>query len=163
MRWVFLFLWGGYQFNSWRALEAFYRGYGRAEPELYAANKIGAYVSEQVMLKASGFELGLVATWPVTPEFSLLARVDGVNLKSEVEFTHSSALSADFSQSVDDTKFTPGFGLGVQYDYGYGFLVRGEYQRMEAEVEFPVRIKKPGFCRAFLWMRDFQKAPATNA
>lgn len=128
---------GGYQFNSWLALEGFYRGYGKAEPELYAANKLGAYISEQVMLKSSGFGLGVVATWPVTPACSLLARVDGVNLKSEAVFSRSSTLGSPFNYSSDNTRFTPGFGLGFQYDYGYGFLIRGEYQRIEAEMTFP--------------------------
>ncbi|MDQ8036121.1 MAG: outer membrane beta-barrel protein [Pedobacter sp.] len=128
---------GGYQFNSWVALEGFYRGYGKAEPELYAANSMGAYISERVMLKSSGFGLGVVGTWPVTPAFSLLARVDGVNLKSEAEFHRSSTLGASYNYSADDTSFTPGFGLGFQYDYGYDFLVRGEYQRIEADMEFP--------------------------
>lgn len=128
---------GGYQFNSWLALEAFYRGYGKSEPDVYAANAFGAYVSEQLGLKASGFGAGLVGTWPLTPALSLLARVDGVYLKSEADFTRSSNVGSSYSRQVGDTKFKPGLGLGVQYDYGYGFLVRGEYQRIETEIELP--------------------------
>lgn len=125
----------GYQFNSWLALEAFYRGYGNAEPELRASNGTGGYESEAISLKASGFGLGLIASWPVTPAFSLFARIDAVNLKSEAEYSHSSSLDGNFGLSVDDTQVKPAYGMGVQYDYGYGFVVRGEYQRIEAEVE----------------------------
>lgn len=125
----------GYQFNSWLTVEAFYRGYGNAEPELSASNRTGGYVSEVISLKASGFGLGLIASWPLTPAFSLLARADAVNLKSEAEFIHSSSLDGNYGLSADDTQVKPAYSLGVQYDYGYGFVVRGDYQRIETEVE----------------------------
>jgi opacity protein-like surface antigen len=126
---------GGFQFNQYVAAEVFYRSYGEAAAGVHAAGG-GDFVNEQDSLKASGLGVGVVGGWPLTPELSIFGRLDAVSLKAEDEYSYNDSLgNPSENSSIDDTNLKIGFGLGAQYDFGSGFAVRGEYQRIEAEID----------------------------
>lgn len=125
----------GYQLNAYVAAELFYRNYGKSKDGVDATDGFD-YLRQQDEIKASGFGVGLVGSWPVTPEISLFARVDAVNLKVEDDFSLNSSITPSYNATDEDTNLKMGFGLGAQCNLENGFALRAEYLHIKGELEY---------------------------
>lgn len=124
----------GYQFHKNFAVEAFYRDYGKATASYYATDDVD-FASADVEVTSAGFGIGIVASYPVADSVSIFGRLDAVNMDTEGEGVFRSSFTGTELLSADDSKFKIGFGVGAQYDFGAGFGVRLDLQRVEAELE----------------------------
>lgn len=125
---------GGYQFHKNVAVEVFYRDYGKATASFYATDGVD-FVSEDVEVSSTGFGVGLVASYPLADSFSIFGRLDAVNMDTEAKGDLRSSTDSPITFSADDANLKLGFGIGAQYDFGSGFGVRLDVQRIEAELE----------------------------
>lgn len=125
---------GGHWFSENVAVEGFYRSYGELSAGVKATNGVDS-ASEESEFSASGLGIGILGALPLSDAFSVYGRVDVVNLKSEIENQYSDTDGNSASASEDDTNAKVGLGLGAQFVLGGSFAIRGDFQRIEAEIE----------------------------
>lgn len=124
----------GHWFSDNVAIEAFYRDYGTVSAGLNASDGVDSMV-EKDEFSASGLGVGILGLAPVSDAFSLYARVDLVNLETETSYHFSDTFGNYASGKNDDTNMKFGLGVGAQYVFDGGFAIRGDFQRIEAELE----------------------------
>lgn len=120
--------------NSYVAIELFYRDYGSVSAGVRIRDAAGS-ASEQDELDASGFGIGFVGLLPVTERFSLLGRLDLVNLETEVKWSERDWSGAVEGAKFEDTNLAMAFGVGAQYKLNDQLAFRFDVQRIEAEVD----------------------------
>lgn len=124
----------GYWFNKHLAAEAFYRDYGTVSAGVNATNGVDS-ASEKNEFSASGLGVGILGFAPLSESFSLFARIDLVNLEAENTYSYSDSSGDSESGKVDDTNLKAGLGLGAQFSFNDTIAIRGDFQRIEAELE----------------------------
>lgn len=125
---------GGYRFHRNVAVEGYYRNFGTPEAGVDSTNGF-AHINEKSEYEASGLGVGVIGLLPVNDMFSLYARVDLVNIKTEVEYTMDSSFTGVSGVSGEDTALKLGYGVGAQFDMGNNLAVRADFQHVEAETE----------------------------
>ena len=117
-------IFGGYQMNRYFGLEAGYFDLGKfgfTSTTLPAGTLNG-------QLKASGLNLDLVGTLPLSDKFSVIGRVGAQWARTRDQFSGSGAVVVtNPSPSTRDTNYK--FGAGLQYAFSPSFQVRGEAER----------------------------------
>lgn len=126
----------GYQINSYVAVEGFYRSYGELKASVQAADTVN-HVNESTTISAAGPGIGVLGQLPLTETFSLFLRADVVHLKLEDEYRYEDSSGNPPNNLVtDDANVALGFGLGGQYDFEGGYLMRVDYQHIRGEINY---------------------------
>lgn len=124
----------GHWFSENVAIEGFYRSYGEVSASVKASDGFDT-ANEKSEFSSSGMGVGILGALPLTDAFSLFARLDLVNLEAEAKNRYSDTFGNSASAKVDDTNMKVGLGLGAQFTLGNSFAIRGDFQRIEAEIE----------------------------
>ena len=124
----------GHWFNENVAAEAFYRDYGKVSAGVNATDGLDS-LSEKDEFSASGLGVGILGFAPLSEAFSLFARIDLVNLDAETKYSYSDTFGNSAGGKEDDTNMKLGLGLGAQYSFNNTIAIRGDFQRIEAELE----------------------------
>lgn len=117
---------GGYQFNRYWALEGGYFNLGKqnfTNSTLPAGNL-------RADLRTQGLNADVVLTLPITENFSALARAGGTWARTRTQFTTDGAAVLNSSNvSPSERKVNHKLGVGVQYAFTPGVMLRGEAER----------------------------------
>lgn len=108
-------IYGGYQFNSWFALEAGFSDYGKSSAR---------YPSEKVSADVKGAEIGIKFTLPVTERLGLYTRLGG----AYQDIDKHNSLLADEVSSHNWNAFA---SLGASYRLSQRWSLRAEYQLID--------------------------------
>ena len=114
----------GYSFNRYIAVEGGYFDLGKFKFDS-TVQPPGTLHGE---IKASGFNLDAVLSYPFTEGFSVFARAGVQNAKSKANFSGTGSvlvLQPESSETKTDWKA----GLGLGYEFSQGIGVRGEWER----------------------------------
>jgi len=132
----------GYQFSKYGASEVGYLDLGKAS--LSASGTANAFTNSLNPLvatgtptsiggdfKATGWNVSLVGTLPVTEKFGLLGRIGALWWKARLDplVSASGVGIAGASQSATGTK--PTFGVGLKYDFAGNVGLRAEWERFK--------------------------------
>jgi OOP family OmpA-OmpF porin len=111
----------GYNLGKTFALEGGFTYLGKAD--FTSVTNAGAFGGSK---EAGLFNLDLVAKFPMTEQFSFLARFGGYYWKTKNEMPNATTLG---TTSVNDNGFDFKAGAGVQYEFNPRFSMRGEFER----------------------------------
>ena len=114
----------GRQFNPYLALEGGYFDLGRTH--FRTATVPAGTLDGEIQLQ--GFNLDLVGTLPVTERFAVLGRVGAQYARTRDYFAGSGAVSVT-SPNASRRETNGKVGLGLQYTFSPGFMLRGEAER----------------------------------
>lgn len=117
-------LFAGYQFNRIFGVELGYFRLGKFgfDATTVPAGRINGRIAVQ------GANLDLVATLPLSENWAALGRVGAQYARSRDTFTGSGAMAA-LNRSSSERETNAKFGVGLQYAFSPGFLLRGEAER----------------------------------
>jgi OOP family OmpA-OmpF porin len=117
-------IFGGYQMNRYFGLEAGYFDLGKFG---FSSTTVPAGTLNG-QLKASGLNLDLVGTLPLTDKFAVIGRVGAQWARTRDEFSGTGAVVVtNPNPSARETNWKAGAGL--QYAFSPSFVVRGEAER----------------------------------
>jgi OOP family OmpA-OmpF porin len=114
----------GYQFSRWLGVEA---GYFRLGEFGFNATTTPAGTLDG-RIKLHGLNLDLVATMPMTENFSLLARVGAQQARASDRFSGTGAVAV-LNPNPSERAVNAKVGVGLQYAFSPGFMIRGEAER----------------------------------
>ena len=114
----------GYSFNRYIAVEGGYFDLGKFKFDS-TVQPPGTLHGE---IKASGFNLDAVLSYPFTEAFSVFARAGVQNAKSTANFSGTGSVVVVQPES-SETKTDWKAGLGLGYEFSMGIGVRGEWER----------------------------------
>lgn len=120
--------------NQYVAVEFFYRDYGQVSASLHATDGVDSE-DEKTELTVSGIGAGVVGVLPVTDRFSLLGRLDLVNIEAEGKDSYRDFWGDQVRTKYEDTNLAMAFGVGAQYKVNDQFTVRLDVQRIEVELD----------------------------
>ena len=99
---------GGYQFHKNFSIEGTYINLGS-----FTATKGNT-------IEPAGWGISLVGTMPLSNDFSLLGRIGEYRMRQRMN-----------PVGTADTTWSPGIGIGLQYDFNRNFNARGEFERIQ--------------------------------
>ena len=114
----------GYSFNRYIAIEGGYFDLGKFSFDS-TVQPPGTLHGE---IKASGFNLDAVLSYPFMEGFSVFARAGVQNAKSKANFSGTGSVVVVQPES-SETKTDWKAGLGLGYEFSMGIGVRGEWER----------------------------------
>lgn len=117
-------IFGGYQFNRYFGLEAGYFDLGRSS---FTASTVPAG-SLDGNLRFRGYNLDAVGTVPLGEKLSLIGRVGGAFARTRGSFVGSGGAVVT-NAAPTDRQTNPKVGLGLQYAFTPGFMMRAEAER----------------------------------
>jgi OmpA-OmpF porin, OOP family len=117
-------IFGGYQFNRYFGLEAGYFDLGRSS---FRASTVPAGTLDGNM-RFRGYNLDAVGTWPIGEQFSLIGRVGGAFARTRGSFNGTGAATVA-NPAPTDRQTNPKVGIGMQYAFTPGFMMRAEAER----------------------------------
>lgn len=117
-------IFGGYQFNRAIALEVGYFDLGKFG---FAVNTAppGVFATQ---FKAQGANVDLVGTLPLSDNWSVLGRIGAHYAKTRANFSGTGAVGV-LRTSASERETNGKLGLGLQYAFSRGFLMRAEAER----------------------------------
>ena len=121
-------LFGGWQMNRWWGLEAGYFDLGRFGFQASTA-PAGTLAGK---IRVQGLGLDLVGTLPLTGQLSALGRVGVQTMRSRDDFSGTGAVFVT-NPNPSSRSTQPKLGLGLQYAFSPGFLMRVEAERMRVD------------------------------
>jgi OOP family OmpA-OmpF porin len=121
-------LFGGWQMNRWVGLEAGYFDLGRFGYQA-TTTPAGTLAGK---IKIQGLGLDLVGTLPLTERLSLLGRVGVQTARSRDDFNGTGAVVVT-NPSPSARSTNPKLGIGLQYAFSPGFLMRAEAERLRVD------------------------------
>jgi OOP family OmpA-OmpF porin len=117
-------IFGGYQFNRYFGLEAGYFDLGRSS---FRATTVPPGTLDGNM-RFRGYNLDAVGTWPIGEQFSLIGRVGGAFARTRGSFNGTGAATVA-NPAPTDRQTNPKVGIGLQYAFTPGFMMRAEAER----------------------------------
>jgi OmpA-OmpF porin, OOP family len=117
---------GGYQFNRYWGLEGGYFNLGKQN----FTNTTVPTGHLRADLRTEGLLADVVLTLPITDNFSALARAGATWARTRTQFTTDGAAVLNSTNvSPSERKVNPKLGVGVQYAFSDGLMLRGEAER----------------------------------
>lgn len=117
---------GGVELNKNVALEF---GYIDAGETTYSGSFFGSPVTGGTV-EVSGFNFGVVGSFSVSPQFSLLGKIGFFTWEAEANDTTG---GVPFSAKDDGTDLS--FGFGAQYNFSKQVGMRAEWERFDANAD----------------------------
>lgn len=117
-------IFGGYQFNRYFGLEAGYFDLGRSS---FRATTVPAGTLDGNM-RFRGYNLDAVGTLPIGDQFALIGRVGGAFARTRGSFNGTGAATVA-NPAPTDRQTNPKVGIGMQYAFTPGFMMRAEAER----------------------------------
>lgn len=111
-------LFGGYQFNKYLALEGGY-------VNLNDMTAMKGTVRTNIV--TDGWALGAVVRYPVTDKFSVMGKLGGAYLLSDINTKNGAAVTV----RTGDDDFDPNYGVGVSYAVYDNLSLRAEWERFD--------------------------------
>ena len=118
-------LFGGLQFNRYLGLEAGLFDLGKFS----FGSVVTPAGSLNGQVKVRGLSLDLVGTMPITENLSALARVGAQYARTRSSLSSTGAVLLPGQTSFTERETNPKVGLGLQYAFSPGFMMRGEIER----------------------------------
>jgi OOP family OmpA-OmpF porin len=119
---------GGWQANRWWGVEAGYFDLGRFGFQATTA-PAGTLDGK---IRIQGLNLDLVATLPLTERLSLLGRAGVQSARSRDDFSGTGAVFVT-NPNPSARSTNPKLGVGLQYAFSPGFLMRAEAERLRVD------------------------------
>ncbi len=119
---------GGYKFNQYFGVEGGSVDFGQSEGDALFIDLSNSQIFQATQeVKIDGFFLSGLVAWPISDNFSVLAKLGMIYWDIEFDITDADnfALVGDEDENGTDVFF----GLGAQYNFTPGFGVRAEWER----------------------------------
>lgn len=117
-------LFGGYQLNRYFGVEAGYFRLG--EFGFKATTAPAGTLAGRIKLQGANFDL--VGTWPLTERLAAIGRIGAQYAQARDAFAGTGAVGV-LDPNPRKNEVNPKFGVGLQYEVGRSFFVRGEAER----------------------------------
>lgn len=128
-------VYGGYQFNKYLGIEG---GYANLND---MTGRTGAIVTN---MDTDAWALGAVLSYPVTEKFSVMGKLGGAYMLTDVNVKNGAALTV----RGGDDGYEPNYGVGVSYALLDNLSVRAEWERFDRK-EYDIDLMSAGIAMKF--------------